>query len=130
MSRPYSPDEIASAMAEQLGLPGKTAENRNTEFEAALGFAVGHIIKLADAMDATGFTQVADMLDGALRGMMEKKASAYQDFRKELDAVKPGDCQAVQGVYKRFGQFLEAEDAFLKAEQDCKAKCPSFKRPY
>lgn len=130
MSKPYSPDEIVAAMAEQLGLPSNAAERHNTELEAAYGFAVGQIIRLADAMDTAGFRQVADMLDGALRGMMEKKASAYEDFRKELDAVQPGDCQAVQGVYKRFGQLLEAENSFMKAEQDCKMKCPSFKRPY
>jgi hypothetical protein len=127
VNKPYSPDEIATAMAEQLGLPGKAVENRNARLEAAHGFAVEHIIKLADAMDAAGFTQVADMLDGALRSMMTKKASAYADFQEALKAAQPGDCQAVHGIYKRFAAQLEGEDSFMRARQDCLAKCPSFK---
>lgn len=123
----YSPDEIAATMAAQLGLPGKVAENRNARLEAAHDFAVEHIIKLADAMDAAGFTQVADLLDGALRGMITKKASAYADFQEALKAVQPGDCRAVQGIYNRFAAQLEGENAFMRARQDCLAKCPSFK---
>jgi hypothetical protein len=114
-------------MAEQLGLLGKAVENRNARLEAAHGFAVEHIIKLADAMDAAGFTQVTKMLDNALRSMIVKRASAYVDFTEALKIVQPGDCQAVHGTYKKFVNFLEAEGTFIRARQDCLTKCPSFK---
>lgn len=123
-------------MAERLCLIGKITESRNTE-KTAFGFAVEHIIRLADAMDTAGFTQVADMLDGALRGMrktalFEKAASPYEDFRREVAKVPMGDCRAIQGIYKRHMVMLESdqgatEGAMMKARKDCLAKCPSFR---
>lgn len=56
-----------------------------------------------------------------------KTASAYSEFKEALSAVPAGDCRAVQGVYKRFMNQLEAEDAFMRARRDCEAKCPSFR---
>jgi hypothetical protein len=144
-------DELADAMAKGLGFPGTTGECHDARQAEAFRFALeqvnawmkqamdgvaGHMIKMADAMDEAGFPQVADMLDAALlqrsaypQGIagIIRKASAYEDFKRALDAVAPGDCAAVHGIYRKYSALLEAEDSFMRARQDCLAKCPSFK---
>jgi hypothetical protein len=131
MSASHVQDEMAAAMARHLGLPetpnGTPAEN----LMVAAELVMGQMMRLADAMDAAGFMKAADMLDRAMQEMWNtppfvKTASTYDDFAKELAAVPPGDCQAVQGVYNRFAALLEAEGSFMRARGDCRAKCPSF----
>jgi hypothetical protein len=125
MGKPYIADEIVAAMAERLDIPGKVVAD-GAKVAAATSFAIDQIIRIADEMDKAGFRQVADMLDGALKGMV-KTASAYDDFKEALKSVQQGDCQAVQRIYNRFAALMEGEGSFLRARQDCLAKCPSFK---
>lgn len=154
MSGPRVSDEITAAMAERLGFPGSTGQAREAMVEEALKFAVeqvnarmkqamesviDYMTKLADSMDAAGFTQVADKLDESIRSGREsmasnlmpllKRASAYEDFAEAFKGVAPGDCQAVNGVYKRFAPFMEAEGSMIRARNDCLVKCPAFKPP-
>ncbi len=127
MSKAHA-DEMAVEMADRLGIPVEAGEAFDARLAAAVGLVAGHLIKLADGMDAAGFPQVADALDRTLRDMrgIVRSASAYEEFKREIEAVPMGDCRAVAGVYRRFANMLEAEDAFMKARQDCKRKCPSF----
>lgn len=154
MSGPRVSDEITAAMAEKLGFPGSTGQAHDAMMAAALKFAVeqvnarmkqamesviDYMTKLADTMDAAGFSQVADKLDESIQSGREsmasslmpllKRASAYEDFADALKGVTPGDCQAVNGVYKRFAAFMEAEGSMMRARTDCLAKCPAFKPP-
>jgi len=150
MSQSCVSDEITAAMAERLGFPSSTdkvqedrlalafefaAKQANTKIGQALSQVGEYLVKLSDNMDSAGFTAVADMLDSAIRQLgnlpalftIVKSASAYDDFTEALKGIEPGDCQAVNGVYKRFAPFLEAEDSFMRARLDCLAKCPTFK---